>query len=44
MLPKIRQCSILNKSALSHEELLHIFAMTNAQSSGDFMERTGTNG
>jgi homocitrate synthase NifV len=44
MLPKIRQYSILNKSALSHDELLHIFAMTNAQSSGDFMERTGTNG
>jgi homocitrate synthase NifV len=44
MLPEIRHYSMLNKSALSHEELLRIFAMTNAQSRGEFMERTGTSG
>jgi homocitrate synthase NifV len=45
MLPEIREHSILNKSALSHEELLQIFTrITNTQRKGVISERTGTCG
>jgi homocitrate synthase NifV len=45
MLPSIRERSRLQKSALSHEELLQIFARTtNIQGSELCPEQTGTNG
>lgn len=44
MLPKIREHSILNKSSLSHEELLQIFTHTTNMIGSGVLPGTGTNG
>jgi homocitrate synthase NifV len=44
MMPEIRLRSVLKKSALSHEELIHIFKGTTGELGGIQPERTGTVG